>query len=152
MEEIEFKRDKVANVYKEIKPLLKRHFNEISANKDIDLDPNFFLYHKMEQRDSFVLFSARKAGVLIGYCAFFIEHNLHYQKSLQANQDVIFIDKEYRGSGFGKDFILYCDMELKKMGVQVVYQHVKVMHNFGPLLVHVGYKHVEHIYSKRLDE
>jgi hypothetical protein len=95
-------------------------------------------------------FTARDAdGVLTGYCVFFVRHNIHYASSLQASQDVIYIDPERRG--FGAEFILWCDQQLKEEGVQAVYHHVKQAHNFGPLLERFGYECVDLIYARRLD-
>ena len=35
--------------------------------------------------------------------------------------------------------------------LQVVSQHVKLAHDFGPLLKRLGYEHVEHVWQRRLD-
>jgi hypothetical protein len=46
--------------------------------------------------------------------------------------------------------IEHADAQLAAEGVQVVFQHVKTAHNFGPLLERLGYEHVENVYAKRL--
>ena len=80
-----------------------------------------------------------------------MNHNIHYQDSLQALQDVIYVDRELRGNGIGKEFIKWCEEQLRADGVQAIYQHVKNKHNFGPMLETMGYELVDLIYAKRLD-
>jgi GNAT superfamily N-acetyltransferase len=148
-----FNREQVSNVKHEMMPLLKDHFKEISLNQDIPLDPNFEHYENLENQGFYQLFVARDGkGSMIGYAAFIVSYNLHYSSSLQAHQDVIFLNKEFRNTGLGKSLILFCDEQLKEDGVQVVYHHTKVKQSFGPLLEGIGYKRSEYIYSKRLDK
>lgn len=96
------------------------------------------------------VFTARheETNALTGYAIFFVKHNLHYSTSLQAIQDVLYIDQKQRG--FGAKFILWCDQELKKLGVQAVYHHVKTKHDFGPLLKRIGYEHIDQIWGRLL--
>ncbi len=146
-----FQRETVQDVMGEITPLLKAHYHEISADHYIPLEPNWDGYQKIESAGAFRIFTARaEDGRLIGYNCFFINHNLHYKSSLQAVQDVIYIDKERRG--FGQSFINWCDAQLKAEGVQKVYHHVKAKHNFGPMLERNGYALVDLIFAKRLDK
>lgn len=133
----------------EIFPLLQKHYDEVAHFKDIPLDPDFDRYVKFEEIGIIRLFTARHFGRVIGYACYFVNSNPHYKTSIQANQDVIFIDPAYRG--FGKEFIDWCDEQLRLEGIQVVYQHVKAKHNFGPLLERLGYELVDHIYARRLD-
>lgn len=137
-----------AEVMDEIKPLLQKHWEEIAHYKDIPLDPDYDQYFKIESVDALRIFTARdNDGVLVGYAIFFLRKNIHYKSSLQAVQDVLFIDPLRRG--FGARFILWCDQQLKLMGVEVVYHHVKEAHNFGPMLERFGYEKVDLIYARR---
>ena len=77
------------------------------------------------------------------------KNNLHYKQSLQAQQDLLFIDSEYRGRGM--IFIKWCDDQLRTLGVQVVRHHIKLAHNWGKGLERLGYEAEDVIYSKRLD-
>lgn len=136
----------------ELKPLLEKHYLEIAHYQDIPLNPNFDQYLKLEEIGMLRCFTCRSDdGKLLGYAIFFVKHNLHYQSSLQAVQDIIFIDPSCRNAGFGAKFITFCDDKLKAESVQAVYHHVKEAHNFGPLLERIGYKLVDLIYARRLD-
>lgn len=149
-EEITFQREKLQDIFDEMLPLFERHWEEITFYKDIKLDVNTEAYYEMEDSGRLRIYTAReKDGKLIGYGAYMMRQNIHYKSSYQALQDVLFIDKEKRG--FGGKFILWCDNQLKKEGVQVVYQHIKASHNWGKMAERLGYELQDLIYSKRLD-
>lgn len=146
-----FKRERAHDVFEEMIPLLEAHFHEIAHFKDIPFNPDRELYEAMEEQGCLRVFTARNDGVLIGYAVYVVRHNGHYKSSLQAVQDVLFLLPEYRKARLGAELISVCDNVLRAEGVQVVYQHVKLAHNFGPLLEKLGYEVIEHIYGKRLD-
>lgn len=130
-------------------PLLEKHYAEVAHYKDIPLDPDFERYLQVDKSGNIRAFTARDdLGVLIGYAVYFIHQNMHYRSSKQAVQDVIYIDPARRG--FGAKFISWCDAELLADGVQVVYQHIKAAHDFGPMLKRLGYELVDLIYARRL--
>jgi hypothetical protein len=136
----------------ELGPLLEKHYLEIAHYQDIPLDPDFDQYIRMEDIGLVRCFTVRDGnGELKGYAIFFVKKNIHYKSSLQASQDVIFLDQECRKTGQGAKFIDYCDHMLKLENAQAVYHHVKEAHNFGPLLEKLGYKLVDLVYARRLD-
>lgn len=147
---IEYKRETVAGVLDEIKPLLQKHWEEIAHYKDIPFAPDYDQYLKADLMGMVRVYIAREEGVLIGYSVYFVRPNLHYSTSLQAYQDLIYVDKSRRG--FGLLFMLWCDKQLKADGVQVVATHIKAAHNFGPALERIGYELMDLIYVKRLDK
>ena len=75
---------------------------------------------------------------------------MHYRNVLFAYQDGLFLLKQYRSVGLGKQLIRFCDDQLKALGVKVVVQPTKAAHDIGPLLVSLGYTLGEHIYTRRL--
>ena len=145
-----FRRENVKDVWPEILPLFEQHWREIAHDLSIPLDPDYEFYVKADEMGALRVFTAREAGALVGYCVYFVRPNPHYRKHVYAVQDVLFIRKDRRGR-FGLKFIDWCDMQLRGQGVNVVTQHVKEAHNFGPALARVlGYELVDHIYVRRL--
>lgn len=147
-----FKREAAKDCLEEMKPLFVKHWQEIAHYKDILLDPDFDMYLKMEDAGVLRVFTARDDNnVLSGYAVFFIKHNIHYKQSLQAVQDIIFIDPEKRG--VGAKLVLWCDRALRDEGVQVVYQHIKVStpHTIE-FFKRLNYVPVDLILAKRLDK
>ena len=134
----------------EVTPLISKHYKEIAHYQDIPLNPNWDQYLAIQENNASRLYTARDDnGVIIGYACFFVRHNPHYSTSLQAVNDVIFIDKERRG--FGREFIAWCDEQLRADGVQVVYHHIKFAHDWSPILRRMGYEEQDKIMSRRLD-
>lgn len=146
----------------EMLPLLERHWREVAHFPDIPLEVDAAAYHAAEANGALRIYTVRRlwvlpgepfhaqAWVLIGYAAFFVRHSPHYASSVQASQDVIYVDPSARGST-GAQLIRFADDQLGTEGVQAVYHHVKVQHNWGRLLERMGYEAVDLIYAKRLD-
>lgn len=146
-----YQRERFLDVVAEAAPLLVRHWKEIAHYQDIVLNPGISGYVELERRGALRLYTARDGKRLAGYAVFFIRHNMHYKDSLQAVQDVLFLDEDYRKGFTGIKLIKYADEALRDEGVQVVYHHIKSAHNFGPILERMGYQLVDLIYARRLD-
>lgn len=149
---MEFREVHFPDVCHQLAPMFEEHYKEIARYKDIPLKLNIDKYSHIAGSGGFKFYVAYQDNLIQGYAGFFVSPHMHYDDSLQANQDVIYIDKKLRKTGIGSKFIEYCDDELKKLGVQVVYHHSKVAADFGPTLKNLGYEHVENIYGKRLDQ
>lgn len=145
-----FQRENVKNIWSEILPLFEQHWAEIAHYKDIPLDPDYDFYLKADELGMLRVFAAREAGVLIGYCVYFIRPNPHYRQHRYGVQDVLFVRKDRRGR-FGLKFIDWCDGQLRAEGVSVVTQHVKVARDFGAALRRLGYELVDYVYCRRLN-
>ena len=138
-----------AELIQELMPLLTLHYQEIAHYKDIPLDIDVDRYAATESSGGLRLYTARdEQRAAVGYAVYCVASNAHYKSSLQAVQDVLFIHPQRRG--FGREFILWCDEQLAKDGVEVVYHHVKKAHDFGAMLKLMGYEAVETIYGRRL--
>lgn len=148
--DISFQTESMKTLFTYAPDLIKKHYDEIAHYQDIPLSIDEEAYSKLEETGLLKCFTARKDNEIIGYSIYITKRSARYTTSLQAFQDVIFIDPEKRG--FGMKFINWCDGELKKLGVQVVYHHVKAKHNFGPGLERMGYELIDHVYGKRLDK
>lgn len=150
---MQFQREKASSaLFDEVFPLLLSHYQEVAHYKDIPLDPDWEKYLKLEEMEMLRIFTAREVdGKLCGYAVFFIHPNPHYRTSIQANQDVLYIDPSKRG--FGKEFIPWCDEMLRAEGVHVVYHHLKAKPHldFSPLLERIGYELIDKIYGRRLN-
>jgi len=145
----EFQRERVcAELCNELLPLLYQHDTEVSHFKDIILVPDFEKYFAIAEHGGLRAFTVRENKVLVGYAIFYVNFHNHYSCSLQAVQDALFILPEHRGEG--EEFIKWCDSELKLDGVEVVYHHVKLSHDYSPALLRQGYEQIEKVYARRL--
>ena len=134
-----------------IESLLVQHWQEIAFYPDIALDVAWSDYEATEALGMLRLYTARLAGKLIGYACFRVCRNSHYQASLQAVQDVLFLAPEHRGWRIGTELINYADTMLASEGVQVVTHHSKVRLPIDKVLQHQRYELIETVWGKRLD-
>lgn len=148
---VKFAREFLHQVWDESMPLVKAHYQEIAHYQDIELKPDRDRYMAIEDAGGVRLFTVREEGRLIGYCLFLVSRHPHYMGSLQAMQDVLYLDPSLRGRLIGYRFINWCDEKLKADGVQVVMQHTKDTHNFGPMLERMGYEIMYHVFARRLN-
>lgn len=144
-------RERAHDLWDEIDELIKDHYHEIAHYQDIPLSPDREKYEKAEDNNRFRIYTVRREGKLVGYAAFFIGYSIHYSTSFQAVQDVLFITPSERRGSLGMRLIKYTEEELKKDGVEVIYQHVKEGHPaLQCLLERRGYKAVDTILCKRI--
>jgi GNAT superfamily N-acetyltransferase len=138
-----------------IEVLLASHWQEIAHYKDIPLDVSWSDYEKVEQVGMLRIYTARVGRELVAYACYKVARNSHYQSSLQAIQDVLFVEPAHRRSGIGGQLVAFADCMLRTEGVQVTYQHSKVSgigRLLDELLLSQGYELIERIWAKRLDQ
>ena len=146
-----FARETSEEVIQEIAPLFEAHYREIAHYQDIPLSVDYAAYLRLEARGCLRIYTIRVGILLVGYAIFAVARSMHYSTSLQARQDILYLDPEYRHGRLGMRFIAWCDEQLRAEGVQVVFQHIKAAHNFGPMLERLGYELIDHMYGRRLD-
>lgn len=145
----------------EMLPLLSAHWREVAQFQDIPLDVDIATYLNAESSGLARCYTVREpfvfdtfppsSNALVGYAVFFVRPNPHYRASVQAVQDVLYLDPSMRG-GKGGEFIGWCDEQLRAEGVQISYHHAKLAHpQLGKALARLGYEPVETIWARRLD-
>ena len=142
------------DVIVEIIPLLHLHWEEIALNKErVPFDPNYVQYKALEQQGILDIFTARSdEGELVGYCITFTTPHLHYWSTVMSHVDIFFITPEYRGKMAGARLITFVENRLKEKGVKILNHHVKVEHDFSPILKRLKYNQIESIYSKYIGD
>lgn len=143
--------ESIESVWDEIQPLLEAHYVEIAHYPDIALAPDYGRYRTAQRLNKLRIFTARVGGRLVGYAIFFLDHHHHYKESFQAQQDILFVLPDYRGSMVGARLIRYAEDLLREEEVQVVLHHCKAKHDLGPLFERLGYELMDLIYVRRLD-
>jgi len=147
-----FQRERAIDLWEEILPLLVQHKAEIAHYPDIVLDPDIPTYEALDAQGHLRAYTARSGGKLVGYAVFFVRYNMHYRQSLQALQDVLFVDLAVRHGRVGLRLIEYAEDRLRDDGVQVILHHVKVNTPATvQLFLRLGYEPIDQILGKRLD-
>lgn len=126
MSEIVFAREPLAAMLDSgLEALLRAHWKEVALDQDvIAYNPDWDEYLACEARRSFVAWSLRKDGELIGYNAFFVIRAMHYKDHAFAMNDVIYLKPDERGVE-GLAMILLTERDLRDMGVSKAFYHVK---------------------------
>jgi GNAT superfamily N-acetyltransferase len=152
MSSIVFAEEILSKGWTELLEVMKLHYEEVAHYKEFPVSPDYGRYNYMEDRDALRYYTVRDAGELVGYCVFIISPHLHFTDMLCAQQDFIFLKKEYRGKGLGKSFIKWCDDNLAQEDIDVVIHHMKAKPglDFGPLLESMGYSLMDKIYTRKL--
>ena len=143
-----FARETLSDVRAELEPILRRHYEEIAWKRDrIPLDVDWEKYDLCEKNGSLEVYTARIDGKLAGYSAYFISRHPHYKQTIYAQNDVLYIDKPYRGRQ-GMEFIRWCETQLKARGVQVHGLHVKKWFDWSAMAVRMGFEPMDTILMK----
>lgn len=145
-----FSRERLSSIYEEILPLFQAHYKEIAWNKDkIPLDINRERYFQMNEEGVLICFTGRDSKrKLLAYSAFFISAHPHYNSTIFAVNDVVFVHPSVRGALNGDAMIDYCETELKALGAQVITWHIKTYLDWSPLIKRKGYEPSDCIWQK----
>jgi len=146
---ITYAEEKLINVVEELDVLVKAHWEEVSLYKDkVPLYPDYTKYQALEDIGSFIIYTARDNGKLIGYYSAFVTPHIHYASTVYAHNDAVYIDSAYRGTRVAYKLLSFAEKELKEIGAKVITLHMKVTTPFDRLCEALGYSCVERIYSK----
>ena len=150
---IHFTREPFASAWPGIEPLVAAHWNEIKLPDDENEapKPNLTSYVAACNEGRIATFTVRDAGKIVGYATFWIAKHPQRANELGAWQDAIYLDPESRKGHLGSTFINWCDEQLAKVGVQVVYHSVREGRDFSPVLKCMGYQQIEVLWSKKLE-
>lgn len=131
-------------------PLWQQHHDEVAAYKDIPLNPNLDLYKATDKMETLRIFTVRENQKLMGYQVFFVSGHPHSMQSIQAVQDILYIDPSIRKGLTGYKFIKWCIETLKKEQIECIFQHINAQKDFGKMLIRMGFEHVDQVYGLRV--
>lgn len=146
--EIKFSQEYFENAYADAIELTRRHHDEVNLFGD-ELIVDVEGYLRSQENGVLKVYTARHDNKLIGYCIMYVFRHFHHKGKIHAKQDVLYVDREYRG-GLGSKFLNYIDDNLMKLGVNQVHQCVPADKDWSPLLLKLGYKKLETVYTKEL--
>lgn len=144
--------ESLRDVRDEIGELLDLHYEELAMDKEIiQLDPDWGAYEAMERDSALRIYTVREAGRLVGYSVFFLIHPPHYRMNLYAQNDIVYLAKEFRESGHGLALVQFCRERLLADGAaDKELWHAKPGTPLHRLLLSLGYVEQDVILGKRL--
>lgn len=145
--------ESLTNGLPEIVPLLQEHWEFLALYKDrMPLDPQFDAYLARDAEGQIVYAALRNDGELVGYMICFVTRGLHYQSTLTATMDLIWVRPPYRGERGGDRLLNAMKAELKRRGVQLWWVGSK---NHAPiewLFKAHGFTHEESYFAQWIGE
>lgn len=148
---MDYQQEFLEQVEKDILVLIDLHYKEIALNQSkVKLNPDWALYAALEAEGKLKIFTARDAGVLVGYFVVVVGVNMHYKDHLFACNDIIYLHKDYRRGFAGVKLIKFAKACLTEDGVSVLTINTKVHQPFDKLLERLGFNLIERVYSSYL--
>ena len=149
--------ERMHEIVSEIDPVYRKHYQETEEVylPNAKYDPNYDGYQALEERGSFVLFTAREYSTVVGYVQYHVYGDMHAQGALTAREDAFFLLPEHRGSGLAPKVLQYAEDFLQKLGCTYVGMTDKSPVGGAPIggfLEKQGYGLVAHYYVKELVE
>lgn len=150
---ITYQQEFLLTVEKDIKPLLEEHWLEVATNKHaIKLNPDWEAYHTLEDQGMLHIFTAREGDTLVGYFVTISRKHIHYKDHMFAVNSALYLKKAYRKGFISARLFKFAEKSLKEDGVSVLIVSTTNNKPFDKLLLWLGYKSVETMYSKLLGD
>lgn len=138
----------------EMRPLWDEHFKELPQLWS-GIDPNLSVYSLLQKTNILRIYTARIGAqwenTLVGYQVFCVMKHPHRQYSLEANQDILFLDPEVRKGMVAIKFLKWCDLQLELEGVKAIFRGSRVKKDIGSLYQRMGYECFDLIYVRKIN-
>lgn len=149
---VKFESENFCDVEPELKELILEHWEEVTSDPDLPLDPAWESYQALASSGRLLVVTARHEGKLVGYIIHILHNPLHYRYLWMAMDDAHFLRKEHRRGLTAVRMFQATEKILKERGVAVVSYHSKARDDLNktPVFKRMGYRLKEFIFTKRL--
>ena len=131
-------------------PMFNRHWAEVSAFPDKDLEPNYAWYIETSAKGGYCMMIARLEDEVVGYMGYLVGAHTHHENFVVASQDMFYVDPLRRKGTLGLQLIRASERYLKKLGVNVILQGVTPRCDYSALLRRAGYVDASRMMQKRI--
>lgn len=139
--------ERLADCLDEVKTLHQTQWEEVERVRD-HLDPDYDAIINAETSGRYVLFTAKRDGVMIGNCGIYLYQSAH-NKMLCAKEDTMFLVSKERKGLMASKFFDYCESMLtEKAGVKEVTMKVKTTNKAHVLWIRKGYIWTDRVLTK----
>ena len=137
--------------YTFIQELLQAHYDEVALHKDImKLKPMRSWYITQEKRGHAFGVFAYDGDQVVGYSVMLIGPHHHYADLIVANNDVLFLHKDYRNGSTGLRLINESERLAKEYGAKLVLFHAKQGTSLEHIMPKIGYGVQDIVFSKEV--
>lgn len=118
--------DTVASLRSDIEGLIPAHYEELAKRKDLmRLQPDWDKYKLIEDAGMLLALSAYVDDKLAGYSINIIDSHLHYSGLRYAQNDLLFLHKDYRTGSLGLRLIRETQIAARERGAGMMMWHAK---------------------------
>jgi hypothetical protein len=150
---ITYQQEFLDNCRQDCEELIQLHWEEIALNKGvIKLNPDWESYEALEESGTLKIFTARDGSNLVGYFVVLVGRSLHYKDHIFAENDIIYLHKDYRKGYTGIKLIKFAEKCLKEDGVSILKVNTKVHQPFDTLMSFLKFNLIERVYTKYLGD
>ena len=131
-------------------PMFNRHWAEVSAFPDRDLEPNYAWYIETDAKGGYCMMIARVGEAIVGYLGYLVGEHPHHAGFIVATQDMFYVDPFRRKGMLGLQLIQASELVLKDRGVDVIFHAVEPQCDYSVLLRRAGYADLSKTMQKRI--
>lgn len=137
--------ERFQDVYDELLPLLRVHYDEISIHrqKGYELEPNVALYRAMEDAGQLMMMIGRLDGQIVAYFVAFVRPSIHYAGCMEGVGDIFYVEPTRRGAEHGNALFESTKAELSRRGVKCWMAGEKLAFPCGKFLSAQGFEPFE---------
>lgn len=134
----------------EVEGVLKKHKSEIDPwGTELKIDKDIYIYGDVS--GNYRGYAARDDNEkLIGYISYWIFPDPHNIEALEADQDIFYVDRDYRTSWIGIKLLKVSEEDLKSMEVKQILQQSLVSHPIDVIFKRLGYKETSVVFRKEV--
>ena len=148
---VQYKQEFLNSVKNDIHSLLELDWKEIEHNKtNFPLDPDWDMYHKLEELNILRIFTCRDGDRLVGYFVPHIIPNIHSRGNIIAVAEIIYVLEEYRSGMTGYKLFKFAEKCIKEDGVKILHVTTTEKNPIDPMMKRLGYSKVETKFEKVL--
>lgn len=142
---------KVTEHIEEAWALLEKHREELATYKHIMvLKPDLDKYRILEDNGKLLGLALYDDKKIVGYSVIIITTALHYSDVVIAQNDVLYVRADYRGTKWGIALIKESEKLAKESGAHMITWHGKENTAFTSVMPKMGYIIQDIVYSKEL--
>lgn len=148
---MEIKRIIATEKIEECWDLLQAHRDELTTNKELMvLKPDVPKYLALEAAGCLISLALYDGDKIVGYSVNIVTRNLHYADLVYMHNDIIFLDRDYRGGRMGLKLITDTEEAARAEGSKIMLFHAKQNTPFEAILRKMGYGVQDIMFSKVL--
>lgn len=148
---ITIERKQLSEVYKDLLPLFEEHHQEVSLDTErMKLHPKKEQYLLLEQTENLISLLVYEGEKIVGYSISVIVDHPHYLDFIIAQNEAIFIKKEYRGLSIGSQLLKATEEQAFSEGADYLTLGAKKGTDLETILPDRGYTVHDIIFSKVL--